>query len=117
MPIRETRRRNLLFGLLAFQNNFIDRRALLAAFDAWTPDKSRPLGRVLADQGAISANLLALIDGLVAEHLAQHDDRPEKSLAALTPIGPCAGDLEAIVDPDAQAHAWHASPRVGSEED
>ena len=26
--------RNLLFGLLAFQLNFIDRRALLAAFDA-----------------------------------------------------------------------------------
>ena len=46
--------RNLLFGLLAFQNNFIDRRALLAAFDAWTADKSRPLGRVLAEQGAIS---------------------------------------------------------------
>ena len=34
--------RNLLFGLLAFQLNFIDRRALLAAFDAWTTDKSRP---------------------------------------------------------------------------
>jgi len=30
--------RNLLFGLLAFQNSFIDREALLAAFGAWVAD-------------------------------------------------------------------------------
>ena len=32
--------RDLLFGLLALQNDFIDRDALLAAFDAWVADKS-----------------------------------------------------------------------------
>ena len=37
--------RNLLFGLLALQNGFIDRDALVAAFDAWVGDKARPLGR------------------------------------------------------------------------
>ena len=74
--------RNLLFGLLAFQNGFIDRRALLAAFDVWMADKSRPLDRVLADPGAISDDLLALINGLVKAHLAKHDNEPEKSLAA-----------------------------------
>ena len=95
--------RNLLFGLLAFQNNFIDRRALLAAFDAWMADKSQPLGRVLADQGAISGDLLALIDGLVSAHLARHDNEPEKSLAALTPIGSVRKDLESLADPEARA--------------
>ena len=28
--------RNLLFGILAFQLNFIDRSALLVAFDRWS---------------------------------------------------------------------------------
>src|SRR3954471_19190647 len=88
--------RNLLFGLLAFQSNFIDRRALLAAFDAWTGDRSRALGRVLVEQGAISGDLLALIDGLVAAHLARHDNEPEKNLAALTPIGSVRDDLQAL---------------------
>ena len=36
--------RNLLFGLLALQNNFIDRDALLDAFDRWVHDRSMPLG-------------------------------------------------------------------------
>src|SRR5271170_3982969 len=31
---------SLLFGLLALQNNFIDRDTLLAAFNAWVGDKS-----------------------------------------------------------------------------
>jgi serine/threonine-protein kinase len=95
--------RNLLFGLLAFQNGFIDRRALLAAFDVWMSDKSRSLDRVLADQGAISDDLLALINGLVKAHLAKHDNEPGKSLAALTPIGSVRNDLEALADPDVQA--------------
>ena len=90
--------RNLLFGLLAFQNNFINRRELLAAFDTRTADKSRPLGRILADQGAISNDLLALITGLVSAHLAKHNDEPEKSLAALTPIGSVREDLEGFSD-------------------
>jgi serine/threonine-protein kinase len=90
--------RNLLFGLLAFQNNFIDRRALVAAFDAWTTDKSQPLGRVLVNQGAISDELHALIDGLVSAHLAKHDHEPARSLAALTPIGSVQQELEARAD-------------------
>ena len=101
--------RNLLFGLLAFQNNFIDRRALLSAFDDWTNAKSRPLGRVLVDQGAITEDLLALIDGLVAAHLAQHGDEPAQSLAALTPIGSVRKDLEALADPGTKASLFQVS--------
>ena len=95
--------RNLLFGLLAFQNNFIDRRALLAAFDVWTADKSRPIGQIFAKQGAIPEELHALIDGLVAAHLAKHHDEPARSLAALTPIGVVRQDLEALVDLETRA--------------
>jgi hypothetical protein len=38
-------KRNLLLGMLALQNNFINRAQLLAAFNAWVEDKSKPLGR------------------------------------------------------------------------
>ena len=37
--------RNLLFGLLALQNNFIDRDALLDAFSRWVHDRAVPLGQ------------------------------------------------------------------------
>jgi serine/threonine-protein kinase len=90
--------RNLLFGLLAFQTNFVDRGALLAAFDTWTTDKTQPLGRVLVSQGAISEELHALIDGLVMAHLAKHQHEPAQCLAALTPIGSVQQELEARAD-------------------
>jgi len=39
--------RNLLFGVLALQNNFITRAQLLAAFGAWVVAKDRALGQIL----------------------------------------------------------------------
>ena len=45
VPKQSAADHNLLFGLLALQNNFIDRDALLAAFNAWVADKSRALGQ------------------------------------------------------------------------
>jgi hypothetical protein len=49
-PFRDTAG-NLLFGLLALQNSFISRDALVAAFGTWVTDKSKPLDRILLDQG------------------------------------------------------------------
>src|SRR4051812_7412529 len=45
---KDSTSRNLLLGPLALQNDFIDREALLTAFNAWIADRSRPLGQVLA---------------------------------------------------------------------
>ena len=56
---------SLLFGLLALQNNFIDRETLLAAFNAWVADKSHSLGRILLDRGALSPARHALLTELV----------------------------------------------------
>jgi hypothetical protein len=39
--------RNLLFGLLALQMDFITRDALVEATHAWVLDKIKPLGQVL----------------------------------------------------------------------
>ena len=75
--------RNLLFGLLALQNNFIDRDALLAAFNTWVADKSRSLGDILLGRGVLDGPRHALLEALVGEHLKLNGGDPERSLAAL----------------------------------
>ncbi|MFO0953812.1 MAG: hypothetical protein U0835_22185 [Isosphaeraceae bacterium] len=53
--LRPRRRAELLFGLLAFQNGFIDRDALLTAFNAWLADRSKSIGQNLVDRGVLAA--------------------------------------------------------------
>ena len=48
--------RHLLFGLLALQNGLIDQAQLVAAFQAWTRDKSRPLADHLIALGDLDAD-------------------------------------------------------------
>jgi len=101
--------RNLLFGILAFQNNFIDRQALLAAFDRWTTDKNKPLGDILVEMGKLDVRYRELLDGLVAAHLEQHGNEPEKSLAAVSSLGSVRNDLEQLADPDVEATLDHVT--------
>ncbi|MGP0068029.1 MAG: tetratricopeptide repeat protein [Isosphaeraceae bacterium] len=95
--------RNLLFGLLALQNNFVSRESLQTAFTAWIADRSRPLGRVLRDLGALDECRHALLEALIAEHLKLHGDAPERTLAALGSIGAICDELRCINDTDLQA--------------
>jgi eukaryotic-like serine/threonine-protein kinase len=100
--------RNLLFGLLALQNNFIDRDVLLAAFNAWLADKSRPLGDILRERGALDGARHTLLEALVGEHLRLHGDDPERSLAALDLSGSTRESLRKVGDPDLDASLAHA---------
>src|SRR5262249_39253880 len=54
--------RNLLFGILALQMDFVKRDALLAAMQAWVFNKTKSLGQVLREQGVIGAQHGALIE-------------------------------------------------------
>ena len=98
-PFRDTAR-DLLFGLLALQNGFIGRDALVAAFGAWIADKSRPLDRILLDQGHLDADCHALLMGLVRQHLKLHGDDPEQSLADLGAMGSALRRLMELGDAD-----------------
>ncbi len=110
--------RNLLFGILALQNSFINRDALLAAFNSWVEDKSQSLGQILVAQGALSTARLSLLEALVTEHLQQHGGDTERSLAALNSIESARLDLQAIADPDLQASLPHvASGRTAVDSD
>jgi len=95
--------RNLLFGILALQMDFIRRDALIAAMNAWVLDKATPLGEILARQDALRPDHRTLLEGLVEAHLKQHDNDPQKSLAAVSSIGSAREELEQISDVEVQA--------------
>src|SRR5262249_12612157 len=94
--------RNLLFGLLALQNNFVDREALLSAFNTWVADKSRTLGEILVERGALEADARPLLEALVRKHLQKHGDA-EQSLAGVGELGVIRDDLRRLADPEVHA--------------
>jgi eukaryotic-like serine/threonine-protein kinase len=93
---------NLLFGILALQNNFISREALVNAFNAWIADKSRSLGQILRDRGDLDTAHGALLEALAREHLKLHGGDPQESLGALSSLGSAHYVLQEIADPDVQ---------------
>ncbi len=92
--------RNLLFGILALQMDFISRDTLIAAMHAWVLDKSKPLGQILRDQGQLSGERLQLLDALVEEHLRAHGNDAQHSLASLSSVSSIKQSLQAIDDPE-----------------
>ena len=66
--------RNLLFGILAVQMDFIGRDTLVAGMHAWVLDKGKPLGQVLREQGALSEEHLGLLGALVEAHVRRHGE-------------------------------------------
>src|SRR6516165_1949719 len=102
--------RDLLFGLLALQNGLIDQVQLVAAFQAWTRAKARPLAQHLADRGDLDAEQRAGVEAMVVLHLKKHGGDAERSLAA-SPAGRSTREsLARIGDPGINA----TLDRVGS---
>ena len=99
--------RNLLFGILAVQMDFISRDALVTAMNAWVLTKDKPLGEILVSQKALTADRRTLLEALVQEHLKQHGNDAEKSLAAVSSVGSVREDLGRIADPQVQASLIH----------
>ena len=95
--------RHLLFGILALQNGLIDQADLIAAFQAWSRERSRPLSQVLLDRGALNGSDQALIEGLVRRHLQKHGEHPERSLADLPIAAAVCEELRQLADPDLDA--------------
>ena len=47
---------DLLFGLIALSAGLVDQAQLVAAFQAWARDKTRPLADHLSDRGSLDAD-------------------------------------------------------------
>ena len=99
--------KNLLFGFLALQMDFITPEQLVAATSTWVLDKSRPLSQILRDQRSLDEDTLAVLETLVRKHLEIHDNDPEKSLAAVSSIGPVGDKLKGLGDSDVAATLGH----------
>jgi tetratricopeptide (TPR) repeat protein/tRNA A-37 threonylcarbamoyl transferase component Bud32 len=84
--------RNLLFGILAVQNNFVGNDALITAMKAWLLDKSKPLGQILIEQGHLTAERCRLLDALVQEHIRANHDNLDQSLASVSKPSAAAPD-------------------------
>jgi tRNA A-37 threonylcarbamoyl transferase component Bud32 len=95
--------RNLLFGILALQIDFVSRDVLIAAMHAWVLQKHNSLGQILLDQQALSPDQHALLEALVQKHLALHGNNPGRSLAAISAADPVHEHLQEIADADVQA--------------
>ncbi|MCI0460848.1 MAG: serine/threonine-protein kinase, partial [Gemmataceae bacterium] len=112
-PSRPAADRNLLFGILALQMDFISRDALIQAMHSWLLNKNKSLGQLLVEQGALRPDAHALLEPLVQKHLELHGNDPQQSLASVRPSSSVQSDLQQIIrdpelrqifqDPDLQA--------------
>src|SRR5262249_27623790 len=91
--------RNLLFGLLALQNDLIDQGQLVAAFQAWTRDKARALADHLVGRCDLDPDDRSAVEALVARHLKKHGDAG-RSLAAIPAGRSTRESLARSADPD-----------------
>jgi serine/threonine-protein kinase len=101
MARRDTNR-NLLFGIMTLQMDYITRDALVAALRVWVEHRERSLGQILVDQGALSADDRRWMETAVDRHIQQHGNDPSQSLAAISSLGSALDVLREIPDPDLQ---------------
>jgi hypothetical protein len=105
---------DLLFGLLALQNGLVNQVQLVAAFQAWTLDKSRQLVDYMVARGDLETDGRAVVEAMVALHLKKHGGDAEVSLAGI-PIGRSTREsLARLADPDIGATLGHVAPSHGS---
>ena len=101
--------RNVLFGILALHVDLIDGDQLVAATTKWASEKARPLGEVLVEAGALTANLRDALEPMVAAHVERHGGDPARSLASLSSTEQVLGALQRVATaaPELQSSLSH----------
>jgi eukaryotic-like serine/threonine-protein kinase len=108
--------RNLLFGILALQLDFITRDALVTAMQTCASEKDKPLGQVLQCQGALAKDDEGLLDSLVCRFMEKHDNNARRSLAAVTTVTAIRHDLEKIGDHELSLTVGYMAKSAGQTE-
>lgn len=91
--------RELIFGLLGLQNGLIDSGMLVAAFHAWTLDRTRTLAEHLVSRGSIDEEQRRVLDLMVDLHLKKHGNDAERSLCSFSIEPVLRQALETVGDP------------------
>lgn len=107
--------RNLLFGILALQMNFINSDALIAAMHTWVIDKQKPLGQILSAQGKLSAGQLHALEALISEHLKVQVDDHENSFQSCIPVHSLAKLFASIEDADVRTSISNIGSSSGND--
>jgi tetratricopeptide (TPR) repeat protein/tRNA A-37 threonylcarbamoyl transferase component Bud32 len=99
--------RNLLFGILALQLDFISRDQLIRGLSAWVQDKTQSMGRILVAQRALTEDLCAALETMVEQHIEVHGNDPQRSLETISSFGSARRELAEVADADVQASLGH----------
>src|SRR5215831_12352048 len=73
--------RDLLLALLALRRGLVDQAQLLVAFESWTGTEDRSMAELLVERGVLDERGRALLEDLVARHLANPEEAPLVSAA------------------------------------
>jgi serine/threonine-protein kinase len=109
--------RNLLFGLLALQMDFITLEALVTAMKTCATGKDKPLSQVLQSQGALAKDDDGLLDSLVRRFMEIHDNNTRRCLAGVTTVNAIRQELQKIGDPDLSATLDYVPNSAGQAEE
>ncbi len=108
--------RNLLFGVVAFQNGAVDADRLAETCAAWVEEPSQTLANLFVDRGLMTDEQKTELEKVVAHELASHGGDAQATLAAtidgrsLAAIGDAAGPngaLQAQLNLPPQAQTGH----------
>ena len=106
--------RNLLFGMLALQMDFITREQLLAGMQAWVLAKEISLAEHLIGTGALQPEDRQLLEPLLDAHVRRHAGSPEQSLASLRSLDSLRGELASLRDQELEASIAHIPSSAAS---
>ncbi len=100
--------RNLLFGIIALQNQLINREQLLTGMQDWSFDKSTPLAEHLVLKGALKPEQRSRLDLLVNANLELHDNDINQSMAQVSSLATSLhSELEKLGDADLNGTLAH----------
>jgi serine/threonine protein kinase/Tfp pilus assembly protein PilF len=74
--------RNLLFGVIAFQNGAVDADRLAEAYAEWVTEPTQALADLFVDRGCMTDEQRSELEKVVAEELAAHGGDAQVTLAA-----------------------------------
>ncbi len=78
---------SLLFGILALQNGLIEQPDLIAAFQCWCKERSRPMAQVLVERGTLTESDRSMLDGLVRRHTEKQGSGAEGTGGKIAALG------------------------------
>ncbi len=78
--------RNLLFGILALQLNFITREQLIEGMSVWVLDKAQSLGGIFVSRKFMEADQRTLLEALVDKHVEKHGGSVADSMHQLSSL-------------------------------